>query len=139
MKTLSISKGAWHYRMIRMIYDCMPQDICAYIRAFIWSACFLTAITIILTFVAIVAMFGNGGFLAWLIWMVVNMELVGWKDFELLGLITWLFLIGGAVNYAWQEKRIQIPRNEFLSAAHESVHDKICFRVCYTSKEQAKG
>jgi hypothetical protein len=113
MKEVTISSRSWHYWLVNEVYDIVPDNICAYLRAVLWCCFVVVAGSLIASgflFILAIAIWEHP--VTMLIWIVVA--------------VSFLF-----VTIRYGRKDIHLPRSEFLAAAYESVHDKVCFKINY--------
>lgn len=131
MKQITISRDSWHYRVMNIVLDDIPVDVCAYIRrAFFILIGALFGLVIIGFFTWLI-----GDFLVWIAWMLLNLswiapeaEAIIVSVISLFALIIFIISKGqaGELDYLLKSEGAQL-----VSAAYESVHDKVCFKIIY--------
>ena len=127
MRTVTINRNSWHYKLVLLVNG-VPGDICGYIRSMVYCATFILCVV----FLACLMSIPLGNAFAFLAFLVLNGYLPPINGLEVIG----LFLMScGVVIAVWLLKERYMPERRvipsFVSAAMESIGDKMCFRVNY--------
>ena len=96
----------------------MPEDICAYIRALLWTLVLLGLLSVI------------GGVFLFIMLMAF------WEEPIVMGSIITTVAIVVIIVTKYGHKHIYLPKSEMLEIVYESIHDKVCFRVGYTDERR---
>lgn len=131
MREITINKDSWHYRLLNKLdfYPDGATDFCHYLRKLTG----LSILALLLTVLGGFYLYSMGEVCAWVIWMVVNAELIAPDAMVVPGIIfssiALLFLAAAAFQMLPDDTR------EVVEAAWETVHDKVCFRVRFTAEQ----
>lgn len=135
MKTITISKSSWHFRLMKMLglEARYSESICGYLRGLFLITPIFGAILLAFVGVGIVSLIGTGQFLGWVTAMVVMLTWLYPVWFEPLGFI----VVGIAIIMGIRPIASKVPEHlpqmpEWVGAAWESVHDRICRKVKLT-------
>lgn len=131
MKEVTINRNSWHYKMMNVVLDDVPRNICEYIR---WAVLLLIGALSGLAFIAFI-MWLVSDFVAWIAWMLLNLS---WIEPEVRAVfISFILILATIIFVIFQgqdgkfDSLLKFEGAQLIAAACESVHDKVCFKIIY--------
>ena len=137
MKTITIDKNSWHYRLLDKLDFYVAPDICSYTRK-VLGALFLVGL------MACFSLYILGALTNIAIWLVVCLQHSVWFQPEpwalgtTIAVLGFVFIIGIVLGAVWiaetnTKRKIRRRNNNepdgFVTEAYKSFKDKVCYRV----------
>jgi len=126
MKSISISKSAWHYKFASLTIKNgdEPQDLCAYVTQIIGSSVFVFFVILVCAIIGYV----GGELLAWIVACFVSGSVIIGGPLILVSVSVLVFGVWAIVKGTTKAAE---HSPQFVKEAYISFRDKVCYRINY--------
>lgn len=141
MKSFTINRTSWHYKLIREFgisgMQDMPTDICSYLRALVKGAFFGSIVLVFLLMLTIVLMKMMVDMLMGIAFSIYYQQLIftdaGFSGAILFGLMFAAFVIFRLLRYTYQRPHksmtVKSKPPGFIRTAYQSIKGKYCIKL----------